>query len=134
MAVVDTNRWRTRAAWASAGLREWRATKSDGGARPIFILWWQGHAVPYPRHQPARIYRPSHLLGLHSYDQRGRDRSVQSRQGRHDCRCPRANLLVIRWNDKLRLGCSYQRGIKSLLIIVKTVAISYEKLARILVK
>ena len=96
MAVVDTDRRRTRAAWAPPGLREWRAAKSDGRARPISLLWRQRHAVPYPRHQPARIYRPSHLLRLHPHDQRGRDRSLQSRQNRHDCRCPRANVLVIR--------------------------------------
>ena len=50
-----------------------RATKSDGCARAISVLRWQGHAVPHPRHQPAGIYRPSHLFGLHSHDQRGRD-------------------------------------------------------------
>src|SRR5262249_20669921 len=135
VAVVDTDRRRTGAAWPLPSLRAWRPAKSDGRTRPVSILRWQGHAVPYPRHQPARIYRPSHLLGLHPYDQRGRDRPLQSRQDRRDCRCPRANFLVIRWNDKLALGCSRHRGIKPLLIIVigRTVATSNEKLARILV-
>ncbi len=92
---MDTDRRRTRAAWTLTGLREWRAAKSDGCARAISVLRRQGHAVPYPRHEPARIYWPSHLLGLHPHDQRGRDRPLQSRQGRHDCRCPPADLLVI---------------------------------------
>ena len=96
MAVVDTNRRRTHAAWTLTSLRDWPTAKSDACTRAISVLRWQGHAVPYPRHQPARIYRPSHLLRLHPHDQRGRDRPLQSRQGRHDCRCPRANSLVIR--------------------------------------
>jgi hypothetical protein len=75
---------------------EWRAAKSDGCARAISVLRRQGHAVPDPRHQPARIYRPSHLLGLYPHDQRGRDRPLQSRQGWHGCRCAPANSLGIR--------------------------------------
>ena len=70
--------------------------QNPGCARAIFVLWWQGHAVPDPRHQPARIYRPSHLLGLYPHDQRGRDRPLQSRQGWHGCRCAPANSLGIR--------------------------------------
>src|SRR5215469_8856741 len=93
MAVVDTDPRRTRAARSYPGLRNWRAAKSDGCARALSVLRWQGHAVSHPRHQPAGIYWPRHLLGMHSHDQRGRDRPLQSRQGRHDCRCPRANLL-----------------------------------------
>jgi hypothetical protein len=44
---------RTRAAWAHPGLCDRRTAKSDGCARAIFVLWWQRHAVPDPRHQPA---------------------------------------------------------------------------------
>src|SRR6516165_3543051 len=46
-----------------------------------------------PRHQP---YWPSYLIGLHPYDQRGRDRPLQSRQGRHSCHCAPVRSLDIR--------------------------------------
>jgi lipoprotein-anchoring transpeptidase ErfK/SrfK len=29
----------------------------------------QGHPVPHPRHQPAGIYRPGHLIWMHPHDQ-----------------------------------------------------------------
>jgi hypothetical protein len=96
MAIVDPDRRGTCAAWAPAGLRGRGTAKSDGCARVISVLRGQGHAVSHPRHQPAGIYWPRHLLGLHPHDQRGRDRPLQSRQGRRDCRCPGANALVIR--------------------------------------
>ena len=65
------------------------------GARGLY-LYSGGKDTQYRiRHQPARIYRPSHLLGLYPHDQRGRDRPLQSRQGRHNCCGPRAEPLVI---------------------------------------
>ena len=94
----ETDRWRTGAAWSLARLRDRRTAKSDGFARALSIPRWQGYAVPYPWYQPARIHRPSQIIGLHPLDQRGCDRPLQSRQGRHNCCRPRANkpLLVIR--------------------------------------
>src|SRR6516162_3911738 len=110
MAGVETDRGRTGATWSLADLRDWWTAKSDGRARAISVPRRQGHAVPYPRYQPARVYRPSHIIGLHPLDQRGCDRPLQSRQGRHNCRRPRANkpLLVIgsppraRWPPRLK--------------------------------
>src|SRR5262249_22161723 len=64
MPLLDTDRRRTGAAWPLPSLRAWRPAKSNGRPRAVFILRWQRHAVPYPRHQPARIYRPSYLIGL----------------------------------------------------------------------
>jgi lipoprotein-anchoring transpeptidase ErfK/SrfK len=43
--------------------------KSDGCARAVSVLRWQGHAVPHPRHQPAGVYRPSYIVRVHSDDQ-----------------------------------------------------------------
>ena len=43
--------------------------EATGDARAIPLLRWEGHRVPYSRHQPARIYRPSHLVWLHPHDQ-----------------------------------------------------------------
>src|SRR5262249_39451931 len=111
MAVLDADRRRTGTAWPIPSLRAWRPAKSDGCARAVFILWWQRHAVPYPRHQPARIYRPSHLIGLHPYDQRGRHRSLQSRQTRHDCRSPAAKSLGIRRNQRVGVSAAFVRFI-----------------------
>ncbi len=39
------------------------------GARALSVRRQQRHAVPHPRHQPAGIYRPGDLLGLHPPDQ-----------------------------------------------------------------
>ena len=51
------------------------------GARAMYLYrGQQGHALSHPRHQPAGIYRPGDLLGLHPHDQRGRHRPLQARQ------------------------------------------------------
>ena len=53
------------------------------GARGIY-LYSGGHAVPHPRHQSAGMDRTCDLIRLHPDDQRGCDRSLQSRQNGHD--------------------------------------------------
>ena len=54
------------------------------GSRAMY-LYQNGkrHALPHPRHQPAGIYRPGDLLGLHPHDQRGRHRPLQAGQAGH---------------------------------------------------
>ncbi len=56
------------------------------GARALYLSRRQGHALPHSRDQSAGIYRPRHLVGVHPYDQRRRDRSLQSGEDRH-ARC-----------------------------------------------
>ena len=56
-----------------SGLREVRLIRWARG-RSIFTRATRT-PVPYPRHQPAGIYRPCHLVWLHPHDQRGRHRS-----------------------------------------------------------
>src|SRR4030081_327106 len=52
------------------------AAHPHGGPWHLSLSGQQGHAVPHPRHQPAGIYRRSHLVGMHPHDQRGRDRPL----------------------------------------------------------
>ena len=86
------------------------------GSRGLY-LYLGGKDTQYRIHgtQPARIHRPSQIIGLYPLDQRGCDRPLQSRQGRHNCRRPRANkpLLVIRspWGRwPQRLNGSHRTG------------------------
>ena len=54
------------------------------GSRALYVYRRaEGHALSYPRHQPAGIHRIGHFVGLHPSDQRGRDRSVQPGQDWH---------------------------------------------------
>ncbi len=50
------------------------------GARAMYL---GNHDLPHPRHQRAVDHRPARLLRLHPPDQRGRRRSRQPRQRRH---------------------------------------------------
>jgi len=90
MAVVDTDRRRTRAAWAYPGLCDRRTAKSNGCARAIFVLWWQGHTVPGSTAPTSLNISAEPSPRLHSHDQRGCGRPLQSRQSGHNCRGPRA--------------------------------------------
>ena len=45
------------------------AAQSARRARHLSVPGQPRHAVPHPRHQPARIYRAGDLLGLHPHDQ-----------------------------------------------------------------
>jgi lipoprotein-anchoring transpeptidase ErfK/SrfK len=65
---------------------------SAGRASALPLRGQQGHPVPHPRHQPAGIYRPSHLVRLHPHDQRGHHRSRESGEARRDRRRPPARL------------------------------------------
>ena len=70
----------------SSGSRRRRTGQSARRARHLSVPGQPGHAVPHPRHQPARIYRAGDLLGLHPHDQRGRDRPLQPREDGRDRR------------------------------------------------
>ncbi len=58
------------------------------GARALSVPGQQGHPVSHPRHQPAGIYRPGHLVRLHPHDQRRRYRSLWSGEAGRDGRSP----------------------------------------------
>jgi hypothetical protein len=60
------------------------------GARAIYLYEGNKDTLPYPRHQPAGIYRPCHLVRLHPHDQRGCHRSRGSGEAGRDRRRPPA--------------------------------------------
>ena len=84
MALLDADQRHQEAARRHPGLCGARPAQSDGRARALCLCGQQGHALSHPRHQPAGIYRPRDLVGLHPPDQRGRDRPVQPREGQLD--------------------------------------------------
>src|SRR5262249_37756397 len=62
-----------------------RRQQSNGCACALSLHGRPGHALSHPRHEPARMDRTRHFVGLHTVDQRGHHRSLQPREDGRAC-------------------------------------------------
>jgi hypothetical protein len=60
------------------------AAQPYGRSSSVSLSGRQGYSVPRSWDQSAREHRQGYILGLHSHDQRGRDRPLQSSEDGHD--------------------------------------------------
>ena len=87
-----------------------RSGQSARRAGDLPLRRQQGHPVPYPRHQPAGIYRPCHLVRLHPHDQRGRHRSREPGEAGRGRRRPPAGSECLA--SYASLGLREARGLQ----------------------